>query len=122
MHKDLHTEILFDEPLFVVCWIQSPWASRRKIAMSDLIDEPWAPPQQGSEVGDREVRSFIPAAWRSRTRRSFAARLKMSWNLLATGRFLTVLPLSLLRFGQSAQRSQDIADQACGWSRGRSGS
>src|SRR5262245_41972498 len=44
---DLEAEALFDERLFVVAGAQSPWARRRKVSLSDLIDEPWVLPQPG---------------------------------------------------------------------------
>jgi DNA-binding transcriptional LysR family regulator len=42
---------LFREQLFVIASKDSKWAHRRKIELSDLIDEPWAFPPSGSAVG-----------------------------------------------------------------------
>lgn len=98
-HKDLHVEILFDEPLFVVCGMQSAWAARRKIAMADLMDEPWVVPQAGTEVGDIITDVFHTSGLDIPTAAVVCSSIEMTWSLLATGRFLAVLPLSLLRFG-----------------------
>ena len=87
MHKDLQAEILFDEPLFVVCGTQRAWADRRKIAMSDLIDEPWVLPQQGSEVGDLVAEVFHASGLDIPNTAVICSSIEMSWNLLATGRF-----------------------------------
>ena len=38
---DIEIERLFDEPNFVVAGLSSPWASRRKIDLGDLVKEAW---------------------------------------------------------------------------------
>ena len=38
-HLDI--EILLHDPHFVVVGARSPWATRRKLALADLADEPW---------------------------------------------------------------------------------
>lgn len=98
-HKDLHAEMLFDEPLFVVCGKQSSWASRRKVALADLMDEPWALPQLGTEVGNLIADVFHAGGLDVPSAAVHCSSIEMTWSLLATGRFLAVLPLSLLRFG-----------------------
>jgi DNA-binding transcriptional LysR family regulator len=99
LHKDLHTEILFDEPLFVACGMKSAWAGRRKIALADLMDEPWVLPQPNTEVGDLIADVFHTSGLDSPNSAVVCSSIEMTWSLLATGRFLAVLPLSLLRFG-----------------------
>lgn len=98
-HKDLHTEILFDEPLFVACGEKSAWAGRRKIAMADLMDEPWVLPQPNTEVGDLIADVFHSDGLDTPNSAVVCSSIEMTWSLLATGQFLAVLPLSLLRFG-----------------------
>jgi DNA-binding transcriptional LysR family regulator len=100
--KDLNVEVLFDEPLFIVAGAQSRWAKRRKIAIADLVDEPWILPDPHTEVG-----SLVAAVFqRSKVEVPHAAvvsnALEMYWALLATGKFLTALPRSVLQF--SVQR------------------
>jgi len=38
---DLNVEILFDDPFVVMAGPRSPWARRRKIDLSELVDAPW---------------------------------------------------------------------------------
>src|SRR5258708_5810356 len=38
---EIDTEVLFQDEYFVVAGSRSPWARRRKIALADLVDEPW---------------------------------------------------------------------------------
>ena len=38
---DVNAEVLFEDRLYVVAGTNSRWASLRKIALKDLVDEPW---------------------------------------------------------------------------------
>src|SRR6266850_934948 len=38
---EIDAEVLFQDEYFVVAGARSPWARRRKIALADLLDEPW---------------------------------------------------------------------------------
>jgi DNA-binding transcriptional LysR family regulator len=95
-------EILFYERARVVAGIENPWARRRKLTLADLIDEPWCLPPPESFPG-----SFIAGAFRAcqldvpKIAVSVHS-IQMQNALLATGRFLTILPETMLRF--SAKR------------------
>jgi DNA-binding transcriptional LysR family regulator len=103
MHeKDLNVEILFDDPLFIVAGAQSRWVNRRKITLSDLLDEPWVLPDPETEVGSLVAALFQASGLEVPRAAVVGNALEMYWALLATGRFLAVLPQSVLRF--SAQR------------------
>jgi DNA-binding transcriptional LysR family regulator len=41
---DIDAEILFEEPLVVVAGAENPWVRRRKIELSELVNEPWTWP------------------------------------------------------------------------------
>src|SRR4051794_22582024 len=107
--KGLDMEFLFDEPVFIVAGKQSPWAKRRRIVMRDLMDQAWVLPQPGTEVamileeGFRESGSSLPKP------AVVCSSIEMYWNLLATGKFLAVLPLSLLRFGVQRKSIKPLA-------------
>ena len=100
MDKDLDVEILFDEPVFVVAGASSPWAKRRKsIMMADLIDQPWVLPQADTEVGSIVADAFRASGSALPRPAVVCSSIEMYWSLLATGKFLAILPRSLLRFG-----------------------
>jgi DNA-binding transcriptional LysR family regulator len=76
----------------------SPWARKRKVALADLMDEPWVLPPLDSTVG-----VFLAEAFRAHgldlpktTVIAYAYEVRVS--LLATNRYLTILPESVLRF------------------------
>jgi len=94
---EIDAQVLFQDDYFVVAGARSPWARRRKVALADLLDEPWilVPPNnvfapfmaqafsaQGLELPRAAVTSFSAA---------------IRTQLVATGRFLTILPGSMLR-------------------------
>ena len=94
---DLDVEILFDDPHRVVAGARSPWARRRRIALADLVNEPWIFPS--SEL----IRELITEAFKAHGlevphERVSGSSILMRNHLLATGRFLTVLPNSVLRY------------------------
>jgi DNA-binding transcriptional LysR family regulator len=95
--EDLEIERLLDEPNYVVAAQSSPWASRRKIDLRDLINEAWIFPTNPVIV------KMIREAFEARglgppTERVSAASIPLRNYLLATGRFLTVLPKSVLHY------------------------
>lgn len=95
---DIEAEILFDERRFVVVSAQSRWASRRKIKLSDLSDEPWAIPTHESPARVL-LEDMFRANGLSPPRISVVSfSLPLHVALLSSGHFLSVLPGSMLRY------------------------
>lgn len=95
---DLDTEVLFEDTRFVVAGRTNPLANRRRLSVSELSDFPWVIPtldSPGRIVLDKLFQSNgLPMPRVSLV--SFSLPLHLA--LLATGRFLTVLPHSMLQF------------------------
>jgi DNA-binding transcriptional LysR family regulator len=95
-HSELEVELLFDDPPRVAVGTASTWARRRKVSLSDLADETW------TLTSDQVIRDLINDAFRAaglkepRDAVSVSSMLLRS-QLLATGRYVTVLPDSVLR-------------------------
>ena len=95
--EELDIEILLHDPHFVVAGARSRWARRRKVTLADLMNEPWIfPPNQ-------VVMGLIKEAFEANglelpAERVTAASILLRNQLLATGRFLTMLPDSVLRY------------------------
>jgi DNA-binding transcriptional LysR family regulator len=91
-------ESLYDDSQVVVAGSTNRWASRRRVALADLVNESWVLPPPDSTLGSIAMEAFrasgldCPRA----TVFTFPAEVRMS--LLASGRFLTILPASLMRF------------------------
>jgi DNA-binding transcriptional LysR family regulator len=96
--EDLETEILFEEHLFVVAKSGSRWARARKIKFSDVADEPWALPRPETASGHQLMRAFRSIGRQGPRTAVLCNSIEMRFAMLATGRYLTVLPRSVLQF------------------------
>jgi DNA-binding transcriptional LysR family regulator len=97
VHDDLDIEVLLHDPHFVVAGARSPWARRRKVALAELVGEPWIFPP------NLVVMALIKEAFEANglgvpPESVSAASILLRNHLLATGRFLTMLPDSVLRY------------------------
>ena len=89
--EDLQADILYQDQPCVVAGVRSPWSRRRKIELGELINEAW----QLSALNEMQLReSGLNIAQPKIV--SFSYHLRSS--LLATGRYLSVMPRSLLQF------------------------
>jgi DNA-binding transcriptional LysR family regulator len=96
--NDLEADILFDDHVRIVVGKRSKWARSRTLKLADLTDEPWilAPPDTlaGSLTADlfRVNGLDIPRAALK------TLSIHLYCQLAASGRFVTVLPTSILQF------------------------
>ena len=91
-------EFLFDDSFVVATSTKSPWARRRRIDLAELAQESWLlPPAESvaSEVA-HEIFRASGLEYPRPTVVTLTAEVRMS--LLATGRFVTILPESVLRY------------------------
>jgi DNA-binding transcriptional LysR family regulator len=92
----LQVEEVFDDETLVVVGINSPWARRRKLDLAELVDEEWIlPPAHTTNsivVMDAFRARGLPLPQVSFV--TFSVTLRT--NLLATGRYVTVLPRSMM--------------------------
>jgi DNA-binding transcriptional LysR family regulator len=96
---DLDGAVLFDEHIHIVAGAQSRWAHRRRIALSELMGEPWALPPPDSLPGRLIAGAFRAHGLDLPATSVYTASIHLLANALpATGRFLTVVPASVLRF------------------------
>jgi DNA-binding transcriptional LysR family regulator len=99
----LNIEHLFDDPLVVVAGMQSRWARRRKIDLAELIHEPWilSPPKSWSY--ERVAEAFGARGLSVPTTSLETNSMDLRAKLIASGRFVTLLPKSVLRGGDGHQ-------------------
>ena len=88
------------------------WTRRRRIELAELVDEPWTLPPRDTGLG-----AFAADAFRARGLSPPQAAvttysMHMCHELLATGRFLTILPSYALRCrgGALVKRAVELAD------------
>src|SRR5258708_34511359 len=100
--SDIEMEPLFHEPLVVVAGPQSPWSRRRNLTLSELVDAPWILSTLEADSGSPFVEAFRAAKLPIPTATIFSNSLHLRISLLGTGRYLTLVPGSALRFGPGA--------------------
>src|SRR5215510_3687624 len=90
LEQDLHAQVLYEEQLQVIAGVRSPWARRRKIELSELVDEPWllAPPNE--LPGLLVAEAFRSSGLQLPQRRIISFSLHLRNQLLATGRYLSI--------------------------------
>ncbi|MGU7768797.1 LysR family transcriptional regulator [Burkholderia sp. MR1-5-21] len=97
---DMQGESLFHEQMRIVVSNRSEWArTRRRVTLVDLVDAPWI--LSPNEVAPHSpiVEAFRAIGADPPSARTLTGSLNLRRTLLRTGRFVTVMPHSLLRFG-----------------------
>ena len=94
---ELQAEPLFRDPHVVVAGLQNPLTRRRRVALRDLTNEPWTLPPADSPYGSVVFEAFR-AHGLEPPRTVVASTLPVRSALLATGRFLSMVPRVVLQF------------------------
>jgi len=94
----LSFEFLFDDPSVVVAGAQSPWVRRRRIEFADLVNELWVLPPPGSGIASLAMEAFRAGGLGYPRTAVVTDSPQVRMSLLATGRFVTILPSSALTF------------------------
>jgi DNA-binding transcriptional LysR family regulator len=99
---DLVSEILFDEPFLAVAGMNSKLARRRHVTLEELSGEPWVLPPYDSVPGALILQIF--RASKLQPPRPSIATLsgQLTATLIASGRFVGVLPSSVAHFNRQA--------------------
>jgi DNA-binding transcriptional LysR family regulator len=93
-------EILYDSSFVVVAGARNPWVRRRRIALADLVNQSWVLPPPEGVLGPAYLEVFRASGLDYPRTSVFAAPPGVRLNLLATGRFLTIVPISVLRLSK----------------------
>ncbi len=96
MRAPREVEILFDDPRFVVADARSRWARRGDITLADGAGEPWILPPSLA-VKDVLEKAFESNGLKAPSPVISASSILLRHKLFATGRFLSVLAISLLQ-------------------------
>ena len=93
----LTTDLLFNDEVVVTAGLRSQWAKRRKVALSDLLNEPWiltGPPSWNHSVVAEACHSrglSLPKIILS----TFSTHIRA--NMVSSGRFIATFPKSVAR-------------------------
>jgi len=98
MDERLDFEPLFDDSFVVAVGVQNQWTRRRRIKLSDLLNEPWVLPPPESSLASVAMEAFRNSGLDFPRATVFAVSPEIRIGLLALGRFLTIFPTSVLKF------------------------
>jgi DNA-binding transcriptional LysR family regulator len=101
---DLVAEPLFDEPNLVVAGSESRWAKRRNLTLADLVGEPWVLADAGSLAGSLHEEVFRMSGLEPPPATVTTVSLHLYMRLIETGRWLGLVPASVMRFGGKEMR------------------
>jgi DNA-binding transcriptional LysR family regulator len=94
--EDLNSEMLLSDRLLFVTGLRNPLARRRKLELTDLLNENWTLPPLGSAPRTVVVNAFQAAGIEAPKATVTGFAIPLHASLLASGRFVAVLPQSLL--------------------------
>lgn len=103
----MQAETLFHDPQVVVAGAHSSWTRRRRLKLSDLMNEPWVFPPPEAPYGAMVVEAFH-AAGLGVPKAIVTSTLPLRSALLATGRFLSMVPSVVLRFPTANQTLKSL--------------
>src|SRR5262249_33532996 len=94
----LEFEPLYEESHVIVAGANNPWVRRRRVKFARLVNEAWVLPPPDSLFGAVAKQAFENSGIDYPSSIVCTAPLEARINLLATGRFLTIVATSVLRF------------------------
>jgi len=94
--EHLQAEVLYDEPFVIVAGARNPWIRRSRIELADLMNEPWTLPPPDSLFGSVIVEAFRASGLDFPRTTVIANTSPARIALVASSRFLTIIPYSLL--------------------------
>ncbi len=94
----LAAEFLYEEPLVVVAGAKAAWARRRRLKLSDLMEATWTLPPPESLYGGVVAEAFRSEGLAVPRATVLTSVTAVRNALLATGRFLSIVQGSVVRF------------------------
>ena len=96
--EDMLSEVLCNDRPLVVAGPRNKWVRQQRIKLADLLEEPWILPPSHSVAGTLIDETFRSGGLNVPRTCVSSASMPVTMYLLAAGRFLTMLPDSMLRF------------------------
>ena len=99
-HAEIDMEVFFDDRQVVMAGPKNKWLRQRNIALTDLIHEPWMLPPAESIIGSSIIDVFRASGLEPPRRHVVSFSVPLCCQLLAGGRFLAMLPVSMAYVGR----------------------
>ena len=95
--EDFDVELLYDDPLVVVANTRHPLARRRRLELAELVNVAWAMPPANTVAGSDIRSAFQGRGLALPTTIVSTYSHVLQQHLVATGRFISILPRSMLQ-------------------------
>ncbi len=96
---DMQATFLYDEIAYVAAGADNPLTRRRRVKLSELVDEPWCGPPFDHFPWSLAADAFRRAGLKPPHTIVRTRSMLIRDSLLTAGRFLTIYPRTVLRFG-----------------------
>jgi DNA-binding transcriptional LysR family regulator len=101
VEDDLVSDPLLEEPFVAVAGVNSQWARRRRVELADLMDQSWVLPPSDSTPGVVLAGIFEASGLKLPRPAVATLSVQLTTTLIATGKFVGILPNSVARFTAS---------------------
>lgn len=98
--EKLAFEFLYDLAFVVVAGARNQWVRRRRIALAELLNESWVLPPPEGGLGPAYLEVFRASGLDYPQTTVFTGSAGVRLNLVASEHFLTVVPMSVVRFSK----------------------
>jgi DNA-binding transcriptional LysR family regulator len=98
LEDDLSVEILYEEPLHVVAGVHYHWADRRKVTLAQLAKEAWTFSEPANLITSLASEAFRANGLELPRASVVTYSMWVILPLLASGKYLTVLPDTVVRY------------------------
>jgi DNA-binding transcriptional LysR family regulator len=102
LSDDLALETLFEEPFLAVVGTGNKLTRKRHVELADLVKEPWIMPPYDSVPGSMFLRIFRACNLESPQPAITTLSAQLTVTLIASGKFVGMLPSSVARFNERA--------------------
>jgi DNA-binding transcriptional LysR family regulator len=106
--NDLNIETLFNDPWIIVASARTRWARRRNIDLAELLSEPWLMPPPDTPSYEIVAEAFKAQGLQMPTATLVTYSIDLRARLSARGRFITVLPKSMLKDADEAHPLKEL--------------
>ena len=100
---DLEADVVYNDEAVVVAGRQTKWARLRKLKLADLAGERWILPPADTMQGSLVPRAFRDGGSEMPRAPLTTLSIHLCCRLVASGQFVTMLPASVLGFGNKNQ-------------------
>ena len=107
--NELNVEVLFEDPWVLAACADSRWARRRKIDLSELLDERWIMPPPDTSAYKVVAEAFKARGLGMPTATLVTYSMDLRVKSATRGRFITVVPKSILRHGDDRHALKELA-------------